>query len=247
MNEERDKKYSRANRPVIYAVIMAFILLTSVTLAVPLNIANANEGPLYPQSSAQYQLLKDQLGKLVDKPYVQDQDLKNAFKELYKAIDKPNKVGDGTTAVVVAEELKTGELVKGKDHVKKAIERIKNLKNVLEKKFRELHPTDVKRAKDEIQKLEDALKTPKGQGGFASLKLFGAIINTYFTYFAAKEFGHDVANGNLANSVASGSATASGLLGLASLVGGASLPTLPVLGAGTGGVALGIPVFKAGP
>lgn len=43
------------------------------------------------------------------------------------------KTGDGGLSDAIRHELKTGELVGGKSHIQKGMERLKNLENILKK------------------------------------------------------------------------------------------------------------------
>lgn len=89
--------------------------------------------------------------KLFDK--ATDIKLKNTIKELYHP---GSNIGDGSTAAAIRHELRTGELVGGKSHIKKGRERMKNLENLLNN--RKLNKKDRKIA----QKLYDDLKKSLG-------------------------------------------------------------------------------------
>ena len=81
-----------------------------------------------------------------------NQKLKNAINEMYR----PNaKTGDGGLGDAIRYELKTKKLVGGKSHIKKGIERIKNLENILKKQT--LNSTDKTIIKELIKDLKNAL------------------------------------------------------------------------------------------
>lgn len=84
--------------------------------------------------------------------------LKNVIRELYRP---GATIGDGGTADAIRCEISTGELVGGKSHIQKGIERLKNLDNILKKI--ELSETDKKIAKDLYKDLKDALGGRKNE------------------------------------------------------------------------------------
>ena len=78
--------------------------------------------------------------------------LKNVIKELYRP---GASIDDGGTADAIRHEIETGELVGGKSHIQKGIERLKNLENILNR-F-ELNENDKKIAQELYDDLKDAL------------------------------------------------------------------------------------------
>lgn len=83
---------------------------------------------------------------------VTNQKLKNTINEMYR----PNaKKGDGGLSDAIRYERKTNELVGGKSHIRKGIERLKNLENILKKQ--NLNSTDIQIIKELIKDLRDAL------------------------------------------------------------------------------------------
>ncbi len=83
---------------------------------------------------------------------IKNQKLKNVVNEIYR----PNaKVGDGGLAAAIREELSTGELVGGKSHIQKGIERLKNLENIINKQG--LDSSDLKIAQELYDDLKSAL------------------------------------------------------------------------------------------
>ena len=82
-----------------------------------------------------------------------NQKLKNAINEMYR----PNaKKGDGGLGDAIRHEIKTGELVGGKSHIQKGIERLKNLENILKKQ--DLNSVDKNIIRELIKNLKDALE-----------------------------------------------------------------------------------------
>lgn len=79
--------------------------------------------------------------------------LKNTISELYRA---KAKTGDGGLSDAIRHEIKTGELVGGKSHIQKGVERLKNLENIFKKQ--NLNPTDKKIVRDLIRDLKKALE-----------------------------------------------------------------------------------------
>lgn len=79
--------------------------------------------------------------------------LKNTIGEMYRP---KAKTGDGGLSDAIRHELKTGELVGGKSHIQKGMERLKNLENILKKQ--NLNPTDKRIVKDLIRDLKKALE-----------------------------------------------------------------------------------------
>lgn len=78
--------------------------------------------------------------------------LLNTINEMYR----PNaKIGDGGLGDAIRYEIKTNKLIGGKSHIRKGIERVKNLENILNKQ--NLNSTDKKIIKELIKDLKDAL------------------------------------------------------------------------------------------
>ncbi len=65
-------------------------------------------------------------------------------------------IGDGGLADAIKYELSTGQLVGGKSHIQKGIERAKNLENILKKET--LSPSDRSLAQNLLNDLNNALK-----------------------------------------------------------------------------------------
>jgi len=79
--------------------------------------------------------------------------LKSAINQIYR----PNaRIGDGGLADAIRHEKITGEKVGGVSHIKKGKERLKNLKNILDKE--KLNTQDTKIINDLINDLTQALK-----------------------------------------------------------------------------------------
>ena len=83
---------------------------------------------------------------------VENEKLKNAINEIYRP---GASVGDGGLADAVRHELSTGELVGGKSHITKAMERVTNLENIIDKQ--NLSDSDLAIANELLNDLIDAL------------------------------------------------------------------------------------------
>ncbi len=79
--------------------------------------------------------------------------LTNTIKEMYRP---GAKVGDGGLADAIKEEIRTGQLVGGKSHIQKGIERLKNLENILSKQS--LTKEEIEITKKLIEELRNALE-----------------------------------------------------------------------------------------
>ena len=82
-----------------------------------------------------------------------NQKLKNCINEIYRP---GGATGDGGLADAIRHEITAGELVGGKSHIQKGIERIKNLENIIAKQ--NLDATDLKIANELLSDLKNALK-----------------------------------------------------------------------------------------
>lgn len=81
-----------------------------------------------------------------------DDKLKNCINEMYRS---GAQIGDGGVADAIRHELATGELVGGKSHIKKGMERLTNLENIIKK--RNLSESDLKIATALLEDLKSAL------------------------------------------------------------------------------------------
>ena len=84
-----------------------------------------------------------------------DPHLKLSLAEIYRK----GKVGDGSLAAAIYEQVTTGKKVGGVDHITKGKERIKNLSHLISKN--KLNAKDKVIAKKEIRKIALALKGKK--------------------------------------------------------------------------------------
>jgi len=82
----------------------------------------------------------------------QNDKLKNAINEIYRP---GATTGDGGLADAVRHELSTGELVGGKSHIRKAMERVSNLENIINKQ--PLNQSDLDIATKLLNDLKNAL------------------------------------------------------------------------------------------
>ncbi len=69
--------------------------------------------------------------EILPKPIVNDAELQNYVNDLYKGTTNPNRVGTGTTADAVREEVATGQATAGKFHIQKAEDTARGLGNWL--------------------------------------------------------------------------------------------------------------------
>ncbi len=83
---------------------------------------------------------------------VSNQKLKNAIDQIYRPCAK---IGDGGLADAIRHELKTGELVGGKSHITKGIERARNLENII--RTQNLSKSDLEIATKLLNDLKNAL------------------------------------------------------------------------------------------
>ncbi|WP_251941147.1 hypothetical protein [Nocardia sp. CDC159] len=90
------------------------------------------------------------------KPEVKDPKLQNLINNLYKGANSPDRVGDGTTADAVRNELQTLQMTGGRWHLTKAMETQRSLANWLTNKAN-TDPADRAVAIQELKNLMDAL------------------------------------------------------------------------------------------
>ncbi|MGI8716896.1 MAG: hypothetical protein ACR2JN_03605, partial [Lapillicoccus sp.] len=67
------------------------------------------------------------------RPSVEDPKLNNYVDQVYKGVENPQRVGDGTTMDAIREELRTGRPVHGKGHIRKGEELVRGLTKWLQK------------------------------------------------------------------------------------------------------------------
>ncbi|NYE35620.1 hypothetical protein F4692_000724 [Nocardioides cavernae] len=65
------------------------------------------------------------------KPDVDDPKLSNYVDQLFKGVSQPNRTGDGTTMDAIRHEIASGDLVHGKDHVRKGRDILRGLERWL--------------------------------------------------------------------------------------------------------------------
>lgn len=75
------------------------------------------------------------------KPEVEDQKLSNYVDQLFKGVAQPNRTGDGTTMDAIRHELASGDLVHGKDHVRKGRDILRGLERWLRTRH-DVSPSD---------------------------------------------------------------------------------------------------------
>ena len=84
---------------------------------------------------------------------VSNDKLKNCINEMYRP---GATTGDGGLADAIRHELTTGELIGGKSHIQKGIERVKNLENIIAKQ--NLNTIDLEIATNLLNELKSALE-----------------------------------------------------------------------------------------
>jgi len=84
---------------------------------------------------------------------VSNDKLKNCINEMYRP---GASIGDGGLADAIRYELTTGQLVGGKSHITKGLERVRNLENIIAKQ--NLSNADLKIATDLLNDLKEVLK-----------------------------------------------------------------------------------------
>jgi uncharacterized protein YukE len=90
------------------------------------------------------------------RPNVEDPQLNNMVRDLYRGTESPGRTGDGTTADAARYERATGESVKGGDHVRKANNYVRGLRNWL-RRHPDASAQDRGAAQNELDNLLDAL------------------------------------------------------------------------------------------
>ncbi len=91
------------------------------------------------------------------KPIVSNKKLSNIVENIYKGIDNPNRIGNGTTADAIKNEIRTGAPTFGTYHSKKGEETLRALKNWI-RKNPNASSHDVEIATSELHNLENALQ-----------------------------------------------------------------------------------------
>jgi hypothetical protein len=100
---------------------------------------------------------KVELRRNMSKPHVEDTNLKDIMEELYR----PNaKIGSGSTASALREEIKHGIKVGGKEHLQKIQDRSKNLEKWI-KNNPTAKPSDRAAAENVLKDMKDALQSKK--------------------------------------------------------------------------------------
>ena len=137
-----------------------FLIGTSVAVPVIPYVAPKIAAALAPYAIPAAAQLAEKGKQLVGRPTTREAllqsatnpKLRNAINELYRA---GAKFGDGGAAMAARYQLQTGRLIGGVDHVNKAIQRIRNLENVI--RNQNLNPSDLEIAQNLIVDLRKAL------------------------------------------------------------------------------------------
>ncbi len=169
----RDLFYDVTNLELSKEHIMQTVLDTTALLPIVGGIKYADEAGALIKSGAKYgdeaadtieNILKNKnisdAAKIVQRSEkgtkllskVTNPKLKNTIKELYRP---GAKVGDGGLGSAIRKEKESGQLIGGKSHIQKGIERLRNLENILSKET--LTREEKKITEDLISELNDAL------------------------------------------------------------------------------------------
>ncbi|NPC40991.1 hypothetical protein [Nocardioides sp. zg-1230] len=91
------------------------------------------------------------------RPEVDDPKLSNYVDQLFKGVKQPNRSGDGTTMDAIRHELASGDLVHGKDHVRKGHDILRGLERWLRTRG-DASPQDRETAQALADELKELLK-----------------------------------------------------------------------------------------
>ncbi|MGW6395606.1 hypothetical protein ACWFR1_35070 [Streptomyces sp. NPDC055103] len=90
-------------------------------------------------------------------PSVSDSKLQNLVDDLYKGTTNTARTGDGTTMSAIREELSSGQLVHGRNHVAKGNQYAKALNKWISRNHRDGDPHDLIVARSLLADLKSAL------------------------------------------------------------------------------------------
>jgi RHS repeat-associated protein len=96
-------------------------------------------------------------GCILPTPSVSDPKLQNLVDDLYKGTTNSARTGDGTTMSAIREELKSGQLVHGRNHVAKGNQYAKALNKWISRNYRSGDPRDLIIARSLLTDLKSAL------------------------------------------------------------------------------------------
>jgi hypothetical protein len=96
-------------------------------------------------------------GCILPTPSVSDDKLQNLVNDLYKGTTNPTRTGDGTTMSAIRDELSSGQLVHGRNHVAKGNQYAKALNKWIGRNHRDGDPHDLIVARSLLADLKSAL------------------------------------------------------------------------------------------
>jgi hypothetical protein len=114
---------------------------------------NRGDGSTNPKNRATFETLKREYRARMEKPIVSDLELANIVNDLYR---ENAKIGSGSTAAAIREEITTGIKVGGKSHIQKGKEYVVFLDGWLKRKI-DASVGDVTIAENILKDLKDAL------------------------------------------------------------------------------------------
>lgn len=109
-----------------------------------------------PINSYQYDLYKQELSKIQKKPIVKDKKLNNIMNDLFRS--NKNPLGNGSTATAIRHEKKTGQLIKGRNHIQQKGPDYSKALNKWLKNNSNANPNDIKSAQNVLKDLNNSLK-----------------------------------------------------------------------------------------
>jgi RHS repeat-associated protein len=102
-------------------------------------------------------LVHNSNGCILPTPSVSDSKLQNLVNDLYKGTTNPARTGDGTTMSAIRDELSSGQLVHGRNHVAKGNQYAKALNKWIGRNHRDGDPHDLIVARSLLADLKSAL------------------------------------------------------------------------------------------
>jgi hypothetical protein len=102
-------------------------------------------------------LVHNSNGCILPTPSVSDPKLQNLVNDLYKGTTNPARTGDGTTMSAIRDELSSGQLVHGRNHVAKGNQYAKALNKWIGRNHRDGDPHDLIVARSLLADLKSAL------------------------------------------------------------------------------------------
>ncbi|MEU0004732.1 polymorphic toxin-type HINT domain-containing protein [Streptomyces sp. NPDC006314] len=121
------------------------------------NLTIENVHTYYVLAGATPVLVHNSNGCILPTPSVSDSKLQNLVNDLYKGTTNPARTGDGTTMSAIRDELSSGQLVHGRNHVAKGNQYAKALNKWIGRNHRDGDPHDLIVARSLLADLKSAL------------------------------------------------------------------------------------------